>query len=91
MESHIKAAAQFGKPLLFEEFGKKLVGDSADDSGSIKKTRDPVYHAAYSSIEEAMAAGKNVQGSLFWRWNMPLFSHMGRGENRIHLLNRMCC
>ncbi|GMH44902.1 hypothetical protein BSKO_12859 [Bryopsis sp. KO-2023] len=33
-----------------------------------------------SQVEQAMQDGKNVQGSLFWRWNMPLFSHMGRGD-----------
>lgn len=81
MKSHINASAEIGKPLLFEEFGKKLVGDKADDPRSMRQTRDPVYHETYSAIEEAMAEGKNVQGSLFWRWNMPLFSHMGRGKD----------
>lgn len=44
LRGHLDAAKAIGKPLLFEEFGKKL-DDASDDA--IGRLRDPVYREAY--------------------------------------------
>lgn len=80
IKQHIKAATELNKPLLLEEFGKKLTGDDEDKASAIAQNRDVVYKRTYEIVEKAMREGQNIQGSLFWRWNMPLFSYKGRGR-----------
>ena len=77
---HVKAAEELGKPLLLEEFGKKL---ETDDKRILENVRDPVYQQIYSIMEESMLEGKGVYGSLFWRWNMPLYDHRARGKSLV--------
>ena len=71
---------EIGKPLLLEEFGKKLKGHESDDASDIRNIRDPVYETTYTVVEEALRDHRQITGSLFWRWNMPLFQGKGRGE-----------
>eukprot|EP00803_Ostreobium_quekettii_P003958 evm.model.scf_299.3 EVM.evm.TU.scf_299.3 scf_299:18512-30111(+) len=80
LNAHIEAAAtQLGKPVLLEEFGKKLEGDRQDSKAEIQRVRDPVYNATYAVVEDALKEQSPMAGSLFWRWNMPLFRGKGRG------------
>jgi len=69
LDSHLSASEAIGKPLLFEEFGKKLDnGASAED---IHKLRDPVYEASYQAVESAVEANRPLLGSLYWKWAVP--------------------
>lgn len=77
IRAHIQGAKELGKPLLIEEFGKRLDSPNEVDISSI---RDPVFTQVYSLVEEAMKEGEDIYGSLFWRWNMPLFDDKERGE-----------
>jgi hypothetical protein len=43
-----------GKPLLLEEFGKKLV-DREYINGGIAAKRDPIFQAVYQNVEAAVA------------------------------------
>ena len=76
MRVHIDAAEKIGKPLLLEEFGKKL---SEDDEALVENVRDPVFQHIYTIVEESMLKSRAIYGSLFWRWNMPLYDHKERG------------
>lgn len=52
--SHLKEAEQLlGKPLLLEEFGKKLSAAEYAD-GSILGKRDPVFSSMYQAVESAL-------------------------------------
>jgi hypothetical protein len=58
-----------GKPLLFEEFGKKLQINPADSD--VSTLRDPVYEASYNAVEQAIEANRPLLGSLYWKWAVP--------------------
>lgn len=68
LQSHLDAAKAIGKPLLFEEFGKRLESDSA---GDVANLRDPVYRATYAAIEDAVEASEPLLGSMYWKWAFP--------------------
>ena len=56
MLAHVdEAEAAVRKPLLLEEFGKKL---SAVEyvNGSIGGKRDPIFRSMYRTVEDALAA-----------------------------------
>lgn len=61
------------KPLLLEEFGKKL-NPSEYKNGSIASKRDPVFHSVYSTIETALDTDRGLAGSLFWRWDVQVYA-----------------
>lgn len=46
------AAEQLGKPLLVEEFGKKVPPGA--NAAVIKELRDPVFRSVYSSVEKSV-------------------------------------
>lgn len=69
LDSHLQAAETINKPLLFEEFGKKLKPDAARDV--ISKLRDPVYEASYEAVESAVEKDRPLLGSLYWKWAVP--------------------
>eukprot|EP00803_Ostreobium_quekettii_P000277 evm.model.scf_996.1 EVM.evm.TU.scf_996.1 scf_996:6145-15734(-) len=80
LRDHIAvAASDLGKPVLLEEFGKMLKGRQTDNSMDIQKTRDPIYESTYAVVEDALWEQTPLAGSLYWRWNMPLFKGKGRG------------
>jgi mannan endo-1,4-beta-mannosidase len=64
LQAHLQAAKAAGKPLLFEEFGKKLEGGDGD----IGAQRDPIFRAAYKAIEDAIEDSEPLLGSLYWQW-----------------------
>jgi hypothetical protein len=69
LDSHLSAAETINKPLLFEEFGKKLDGNAAP--GVIAAKRDPVYQASYEAVEAAVESDRPLLGSLYWKWAVP--------------------
>lgn len=72
LEEHAKDAAQLGKPLLLEEFGKKLNNLPATDQ-EILQVKDPVFKSVYSSIERSLANGGPLQGSLAWEMAFRIY------------------
>lgn len=75
IQSHISAGAKLStgaKPIMFEEFGKKL--DPAQQTGyMIEQLRDPVYTSTYASVENAINANQPIAGSMFWKLAIPVF------------------
>lgn len=69
LDSHLAAAETINKPLLFEEFGKKL--SPTADPDTITKLRDPVYEASYQAVEAAVESDRPLLGSLYWKWAVP--------------------
>jgi mannan endo-1,4-beta-mannosidase len=69
LQSHLQAAKTINKPLLFEEFGKKL--NDPNNAADIQKLRDPVYQAAYTAVENAIQTGEPLLGSMYWKWDTP--------------------
>lgn len=69
LDSHLTSAESIGKPLLFEEFGKKL--ENGNNAADIARLRDPVYEASYSAVERAIESNRPLLGSLYWKWAVP--------------------
>ena len=71
------AEASVRKPLLLEEFGKKL---SAVEyvNGSIGGKRDPIFRSMYRTVEDALAACApsyyNQSDLLMYVFKLPVFS-----------------
>jgi len=75
VQSHIAAASKnlkVQKPVLFEEFGKKLDSNQQTAEG-IRALRDPIYASTYDNVEKAIGNGQPIAGSLFWKWAIPVF------------------
>lgn len=75
LNSHLEAVKSIGKPLLFEEFGKRL--KDFNNAADIANKRDPVFAASYSAIEKAVESNQPLLGSCYWSWAFPLY---GKGE-----------
>lgn len=85
--SHVDTASfQLGKPVLVEEFGKKLSVNRLNPS-SIRVVRDPVFGSVYRMVENLIADGHAIGGSLFWRWDLPMFHDSDRSKPPI----LFCC
>lgn len=95
---HLEAAQQLRKPLLLEEFGRKLLppvnapggpqpADSSWRAQALAGVRDPVYSSTYDEVELALGAGQPLLGSLFWQLHVPVFADQGAGAG---LLARQC-
>ncbi|KAF6251036.1 glycoside hydrolase superfamily [Scenedesmus sp. NREL 46B-D3] len=69
LASHLEASESIGKPLLFEEFGKKL--DNPGDTSALSQLRDPVFAATYDAVQRAVQENKPLLGSLYWKWAVP--------------------
>jgi hypothetical protein len=67
------------KPLLLEEFGKRL-DNSENTPEIIAKKRDHVFRVTYNEIWKHIEAQSPVVGSLFWRWNLPMFYGEGKSS-----------
>eukprot|EP01026_Neomeris_dumetosa_P001875 TRINITY_DN1048_c0_g1_i10.p1 TRINITY_DN1048_c0_g1~~TRINITY_DN1048_c0_g1_i10.p1 ORF type:complete len:522 (-),score=65.63 TRINITY_DN1048_c0_g1_i10:651-2216(-) len=83
VNSHIKEVQDsIHKPLLLEEFGKKLQGKDQQSEKGRRELRDPVYAETYDLVEEHYTkSNKSVlTGSLFWRWRTPLYAGQAMGE-----------
>lgn len=78
--SHVDTASfQLGKPVLVEEFGKKLSVNRLNPS-SIRVVRDPVFRSVYRMVENLIADGHAIGGSMFWRLDLPMFHDSDRSE-----------
>jgi len=80
LNSHLDAAKAIGKPLLFEEFGKRMDTENPSD---VAAQRDPVYRATYNAIEAAVEDNEPLLGSMYWKWAFPGYSNFagaGKGE-----------
>jgi len=83
IQSHISAGAQLRpqKPIMFEEFGKKLTADQQGQADLISNLRDPVYNSVYSSVQRAIDRDQPIAGSMFWKLAIPVFEGQNyRGE-----------
>ncbi|KAI8471837.1 MAG: glycoside hydrolase superfamily [Monoraphidium minutum] len=78
LQSHLDAAKSIGKPLLFEEFGKRL--DNPDDAAGVASMRDPVYRSTYAAIEAAVEDNEPLLGSMYWKWAFPTASSVAGGK-----------
>jgi len=55
LEAHMAAAeSRLGKPLLLEEFGKRLAPGEASDE-AITRLRDPVYQTSFAAVAKSIA------------------------------------
>eukprot|EP00879_Flechtneria_rotunda_P001870 GHRR01002041.1.p1 GENE.GHRR01002041.1~~GHRR01002041.1.p1 ORF type:complete len:609 (+),score=135.21 GHRR01002041.1:246-2072(+) len=75
VQSHMAAGAKLSvgsKPVMFEEFGKKLDANQQTES-LIQQLRDPIYQSTYASVEKAIDAGQPIAGSMFWKLAIPVF------------------
>ena len=70
IQSRIAAAAELGKPMLLEEWGK-WVNESAD---ATLADRSAFMKIVYEEVEAAMAdPASPLQGSAFWQARPPFF------------------
>lgn len=82
-QSHLDVASRLlGKPLVVEEFGKKLPPYQHNDA-NIKELRDPIFKTTFSMVEKSITEGSAIGGSMFWRWTLPMFAGHGRGEYEV--------
>lgn len=83
IESHVNASSTLiGKPLLIEEFGKKLEKGDEAISDKVAAIRDPVYNLTYRLVKEHIqenTSGRLV-GSLFWRYHIPTYKNHPRSK-----------
>ncbi|PRW57442.1 Transmembrane 9 superfamily member 4 isoform B [Chlorella sorokiniana] len=63
IDAHIQVAAQLGKPLVLEEFGK-VAGD-----GNITSVRDPWFQLVNDAVDASLTSGGPLRGALFWQWD----------------------
>lgn len=68
------------KPLILEEFGKKLPHDAQDSESDIGQTRDPLYARTLELVANEIVNHKSVGGALFWRLHLSTYEGRGRGE-----------
>ena len=55
LEAHMRDAEErLGKPLLLEEFGKRLTPATVGDADAIAKLRDPVFRTTYDIVNRAI-------------------------------------
>ncbi|EFN54948.1 hypothetical protein CHLNCDRAFT_13801, partial [Chlorella variabilis] len=63
LDAHIKVAAELGKPLILEEFGKGAA------EGDILSTRDPWFELVKNAVDSSLQSDGPLRGSLFWQWD----------------------
>lgn len=73
LDEHAKDAAELGKPLLLEEFGKKMTIHPPATVQQISQVKDPVFVSIYKSIERSLAKGGPLQGSLAWEMAFQIY------------------
>jgi mannan endo-1,4-beta-mannosidase len=83
LDAHMDVAKKtLKKPLVLEEFGKKLVAgeDNVLFEQAIDRLRNPVFDTTYQMVEEALQKGQPLQGSLFWRWDLIIYEKQPRAD-----------
>ena len=90
----LQVAAELGKPLVLEEFGKN------SGEGNISSVRDPWFALVQGSVDASLQGGGPLRGALFWQWdgdtgpridggsNIREVRGCGGGQRRVGLL---CC
>eukprot|EP01025_Chloroclados_australasicus_P060297 TRINITY_DN7725_c0_g1_i4.p1 TRINITY_DN7725_c0_g1~~TRINITY_DN7725_c0_g1_i4.p1 ORF type:complete len:577 (+),score=44.64 TRINITY_DN7725_c0_g1_i4:148-1878(+) len=63
IDEHANDARALNKPLLIEEFGKKV-----DNDYNLQNDRDPYYALAYSKVISSLDADDVIQGVMWWEW-----------------------
>lgn len=58
-----QVAAELGKPLILEEFGKGAA------EGDILSTRDPWFELVKNAVDSSLQSDGPLRGSLFWQWD----------------------
>jgi hypothetical protein len=58
-----------GKPAVLGEFGKAIPFDNGSERepGIEKAQRHPFFRGVYRLVEDSVASGGALRGSLFWR------------------------
>ncbi|KAK9820359.1 hypothetical protein WJX72_009412 [[Myrmecia] bisecta] len=92
LTAHMKDAEYvLGKPLLVEEFGKKLMGQDKVGTGfsasAIEKLRNPVFKTTHAVVEAALRSGRALQGSLFWRWDVAVYKGAGQADYGVRTID----
>lgn len=83
LQAHMDVAKKtLKKPLVLEEFGKKLIAgeDNVLFEQAIDQLRNPVFDITYQMVEEALQKGQPLQGSLFWRWDLIIYEDQRRAD-----------
>ncbi|QDZ21967.1 glycoside hydrolase [Chloropicon primus] len=72
INKHVEVAREvLKKPVIVQEFGKKLPGGSAAQGRDLSE-RDQVYEMVNGIVESNVADGGALKGSLFWNWELDL-------------------
>ncbi|KAL3136290.1 hypothetical protein ABBQ32_007295 [Trebouxia sp. C0010 RCD-2024] len=95
MTQHAQAAAELGKPLILEEFGKSVKnandggGVSANPKpGDISSIRDSHFTSVYDEVNSAMTTGSALCGAMWWQWDMTYdHSVIDHGETQVAYLD----
>eukprot|EP01026_Neomeris_dumetosa_P079424 TRINITY_DN867_c0_g1_i4.p2 TRINITY_DN867_c0_g1~~TRINITY_DN867_c0_g1_i4.p2 ORF type:complete len:266 (-),score=15.27 TRINITY_DN867_c0_g1_i4:330-1127(-) len=69
----LDAEEQLKKPVLIEEFGRRLFPPAQNVEG-IRQQRDPIYKNIYQTIEKGIQQERPIVGSLFWRIFWPTYA-----------------
>eukprot|EP01025_Chloroclados_australasicus_P056089 TRINITY_DN6893_c0_g1_i5.p1 TRINITY_DN6893_c0_g1~~TRINITY_DN6893_c0_g1_i5.p1 ORF type:complete len:315 (+),score=14.26 TRINITY_DN6893_c0_g1_i5:200-1144(+) len=81
IQYHLQVSnSEIKKPMLIEEFGKKLIEANEQSKQGVATLRDPVYNLTYELVQNGIKDKLGIGGSLFWRWHMPKFAGQGTGE-----------
>eukprot|EP01025_Chloroclados_australasicus_P053574 TRINITY_DN6319_c0_g1_i1.p2 TRINITY_DN6319_c0_g1~~TRINITY_DN6319_c0_g1_i1.p2 ORF type:complete len:561 (-),score=32.64 TRINITY_DN6319_c0_g1_i1:264-1946(-) len=73
LEHVVDAEINLRKPVLIEEFGRRLFPQAQHAQG-IREQRDPAYLNIYNIVENAIRQGRPISGSLFWRLFYPTYA-----------------
>lgn len=83
LDAHAAAAADLGKPLLLQEFGKALPKSKAPGGWGrgVKAQRDPLFREVYGWVTGALEGNASVAptqpsplaGAAFWRWDVSVY------------------
>lgn len=71
---------QLDKPLILEEFGKRLLPDEQDDLESIHNIRDPFFADILGTISSSITNDEGIVGALFWRLHLPSYAGHDSGN-----------
>ena len=71
----VQVAAELGKPLVLEEFGKN------SGEGNITSVRDPWFGLVQGAVDASLQSGGPLRGALFWQWDGETGPRIDVGSN----------
>jgi hypothetical protein len=71
----VQVAAELGKPLVLEEFGKN------SGEGNITSVRDPCFGLVQGAVDASLQSGGPLRGALFWQWDGETGPRIDVGSN----------